>query len=146
MAETTTASIEEIRSLIRKGMKTSEINSLGKWPLELIKDVKSEELENDKKQARQQARTDQIKHMQAKRAKHQEAFLKRMGQDPNKVTPNPVVPAGSNAMAPAITVVAPPSLEEQAKIDSGENKPVEENTGAQLGSLESKEPEFGQAV
>ena len=99
---------EHIRGLIRQGYKTSEIVALSNHPLDLIKDVKSEELENDKKIERESKRQDQIKHMVGKREKHHKAFLKRIGQDPDKVKAAPAFepPPASVITAPVEEVQA----------------------------------------
>lgn len=79
---------EQIRGHIRSGMKTSEITAKFKFPLEVIKEVKSEELEREKQLARDKVKEDQNRHMQYKREKHHRAFLERMGQNADAVSQN----------------------------------------------------------
>lgn len=69
----------EIRGLIRMGKKTSEIINMNKWPVDVIKAIKSEELENNKKQDRKRVEGDAQMHMAAKRELHHQRFLDRMG-------------------------------------------------------------------
>lgn len=71
---------EQIYNLIRSGMKTSEISAQFNYPLNIIKDVKSEYLEDEKKKDRQNKREDQLKHMENKRNLHHQRFLDRIGQ------------------------------------------------------------------
>lgn len=110
--------IEEIRGLIRKGQKTSAIIALGKWPIDLIKSVKSEELETEKALARQKEKDDQKTYLAGKREKHHQAFLKRMGITPKQpgdlenVKPVDATPVP----APAPAVIPQESTEENTTV------------------------------
>ncbi len=77
--------IEEIRSRIQAGEKTSSIINSTKYPIDLIKAIKSEELERDKAEARAADKEGQQKHMTRKKEAAYLAFLKRIGQDPDKI-------------------------------------------------------------
>lgn len=77
---------EDIRTRIRGGVKTSQIINESGYPMELIKTVKSQELENDKRIAREQLKAQQNAHMANKREKHYQSFLSRIGQNTANVT------------------------------------------------------------
>lgn len=120
-ANSKAADREEIRDLIRKGNKTSAIIGLGKWPVDMIKAVKSEELENDKKIAREADKQAVLDHNAAKRKKHHERFLDSLGitaKDPKEL--ENVIPEEGNAenttvvTAPAGEAVILPNDQAQA--------------------------------
>lgn len=88
---------DEIRELIRQGVKTSEIISRKDFPLQLVKDIKAEELDLQRRNDRAKVRQGQSEHMNRKREIHHQAFLKRMGAD-KKSTASP---SENNSVAPA---------------------------------------------
>jgi organic radical activating enzyme len=79
---------DQIYNLIRSGMKTSEISAQFRYPLEIIKEVKSNFLEEEKKRDRDSQREAQLKHMANKREIHHQRFLDRIGQTTEGVQEN----------------------------------------------------------
>jgi UDP-N-acetylglucosamine 2-epimerase len=79
---------EEIRQLIRKGMKTSEIINLGKYPIDIVKRVKSEEIANDAKIKRELEKENQMRYIEGKQKKAHESFLRRIGQSIGHIAEN----------------------------------------------------------
>jgi len=106
---------EEIRALIRQGKKTSAIIAMDKWPTDLIKAVKSEEFENDKKLAKEKEIADQKAYLAKKREINRKRFLKKLGQDPDKVVANEIV----NQDAPQDSGNPPNADEAQASGEQG---------------------------
>ena len=88
---------DQIYNLIRSGMKTSEISAQFGYPLEIIKDVKSDYIEEEKKRDRDSIREESLKHMARKRELHHQRFLDRIGQKQEGVQENLPV----EAVAPA---------------------------------------------
>lgn len=91
---------DQIYNLIRSGMKTSEISAQFSYPLEIIKEVKSNFLEEEKKRDRDSQREAQLKHMANKREIHHQRFLDRIGQSKEGIQENLPVEA-VNDIAPA---------------------------------------------
>ena len=76
--------IVDIRELIRLGHKTSWIIANTAYPVDLIKAVKSEELELDKENAREKERKYQADRAARKKVQAHRAFLIRMGVSPDR--------------------------------------------------------------
>lgn len=76
--------VEEIRNLIRNGMKTSQIIASNRFSMEEIKNIKSEELEKQKKEERDRLNAEAEKHMEIKKELHHQRFLKRLGIEPDE--------------------------------------------------------------
>lgn len=72
-----TKAVEEIRRKIRSGMKTSAIILEGKHPIDLIKSVKSEEIELDAKLAQEQKKAEQLDQMDRKNQKRDQEFMQK---------------------------------------------------------------------
>ena len=100
----------EIVGLIRAGRKTSEIIALGKWSVDVVKAVKSEELENDKKVERANLEARQQISNQAREKRQNERFMAKYKMK-YAVVKDVVAPAETETSGPApsgdVTVQAP---------------------------------------
>lgn len=107
---------DRIYNLIRSGMKTSEISAECGYPLHIIKDVKSQFIEDEKKREREAKREESLKHMARKRDLHHQRFLERIGQKAEGLEENlPVEAINDQATAEA---VAPAEQSQDATVQA----------------------------